>query len=194
MSLNQRSRLTRVQCQKPFGNLCDWFKNVWPVLGADLPRGVGQEQSGRSTLEMLGVLVIIGVLSIGGIVGYRQAVNSYEVNSLLFFARQYASQIFMRKGIHYNNGQAVLPTPKELGFKPMEMGMYPTTDYLKKNGVELHLSFYNQNHCQIAADFLNTRCQLVSKGAMCRHVENAGIGSEDLERVVGCFDYVFYDN
>ncbi|MBS6473139.1 MAG: hypothetical protein KH347_02690 [Acetobacter sp.] len=33
----------------------------------------GTNESGRSMIEMLGVLAIIGVLSVGGIAGYSQA-------------------------------------------------------------------------------------------------------------------------
>ncbi len=37
-------------------------------------------ESGRSMVEMLGVLAIIGVLSIGGIAGYSKAMNKYKIN------------------------------------------------------------------------------------------------------------------
>lgn len=36
-------------------------------------------QSGRSMVEMLGVLAIIGVLSIGGIAGYSRAMIKFKV-------------------------------------------------------------------------------------------------------------------
>ena len=42
-----------------------------------------QNQSGRSMVEMLGVLAIIGVLSIGGIAGYRQAMTAHRANEFL---------------------------------------------------------------------------------------------------------------
>ena len=41
-----------------------------------------QAQEGRSMVEMLGVLAIIGVLSIGGIAGYRMAMNRYQANQI----------------------------------------------------------------------------------------------------------------
>ncbi len=41
-----------------------------------------QSQSGRSMVEMLGVLAVIGVLSIGGIVGYKLAMNHYQANQI----------------------------------------------------------------------------------------------------------------
>ena len=34
-------------------------------------------ESGRSMVEMLGVLAIIGVLSVGGIAGYTTAINKF---------------------------------------------------------------------------------------------------------------------
>ena len=46
-------------------------------------RGAQQKksQSGRSMVEMLGVLAIIGVLSIGGIAGYSKAMRRHNVNA-----------------------------------------------------------------------------------------------------------------
>ena len=41
-----------------------------------------QSQNGRSMVEMLGVLAIIGVLSIGGIAGYRMTMNRYQANQI----------------------------------------------------------------------------------------------------------------
>ena len=41
------------------------------------------QESGRSMVEMLGVLAIIGVLSIGGIAGYTMAMNRFQANEVL---------------------------------------------------------------------------------------------------------------
>ena len=40
-------------------------------------------QSGRSMIEMLGVLAIVGILSAGGIAGYSMAMNSYKSQALI---------------------------------------------------------------------------------------------------------------
>lgn len=40
-------------------------------------------QSGRSLTEMLGVLAVVGVLSIAGIMGYRYAIDKYRANSTI---------------------------------------------------------------------------------------------------------------
>ena len=42
-----------------------------------------KKQFGRSMIEMLGVLAIIGVLSIGGLLGYRRAVTKYLTNNII---------------------------------------------------------------------------------------------------------------
>ena len=47
-------------------------------------------QKGRSMIEMLGVLAIIGVLSIGGIVLYRRAVNNHQANTILDDVNRFA--------------------------------------------------------------------------------------------------------
>ncbi len=45
--------------------------------------GYRQGESGRSMVEMLGVLAIIGVLSVGGIAGYTTAMNKHRANKIL---------------------------------------------------------------------------------------------------------------
>ena len=43
-------------------------------------------ESGRSMIEMLGVLAIVGVLSIGGLAGYQMAMNRYRASALSDYA------------------------------------------------------------------------------------------------------------
>ena len=47
-------------------------------------------QSGRSMVEMLGVLAIIGVLSIGGIAGYTLSMRRYRANNILDAVAKYS--------------------------------------------------------------------------------------------------------
>ncbi len=42
-----------------------------------------EKENGRSMIEMLGVLAIVGVLSVGGIAGYSKAMNKYRVNKTI---------------------------------------------------------------------------------------------------------------
>ncbi len=50
-------------------------------------------ESGRSMIEMLGVLAIIGVLSVGGIAGYSKAMLKYKTNKAIDEITQLASNI-----------------------------------------------------------------------------------------------------
>ena len=43
----------------------------------------GVAEQGRSMIEMLGVLAIIGVLSVGGIAGYSKAMSVYRTNKTI---------------------------------------------------------------------------------------------------------------
>ena len=51
-------------------------------------------EQGRSMIEMLGVLAIVGVLSVGGIAGYSKAMNKFKTNkmteqvTLIFYKHQ----------------------------------------------------------------------------------------------------------
>ena len=53
-----------------------------------------KSESGRSMVEMLGVLAIIGVLSIGGIASYTMAMNRFRANEIIDMGNKYASLVF----------------------------------------------------------------------------------------------------
>jgi type II secretory pathway pseudopilin PulG len=48
-------------------------------------------QYGRSMIEMLGVLAIIGVLSVGGIAGYSKAMTKFKINKTIDLVSQIAA-------------------------------------------------------------------------------------------------------
>ena len=64
----------RVQIRRNFATKC----TIRGTRGAKLP--VDATFSGRSMVEMLGVLAIIGVLSVGAIAGYSKAMMKYKLN------------------------------------------------------------------------------------------------------------------
>lgn len=52
-----------------------------------------RSMSGRSMIEMLGVLAIIGVLSAGGIAGYSMAMNAYKTNEVASRVQTMSTQV-----------------------------------------------------------------------------------------------------
>ena len=51
--------------------------------GPSMTGGRGANSFGRSMIEMLGVLAIIGVLSVGGIAGYSKAMEKFKINKTI---------------------------------------------------------------------------------------------------------------
>ena len=79
-------------------------------------------EAGRSMIEMLGVLAIIGVLSVGGIAGYSKAMNKFKTNKIadnvsmiVANVKTLYAQQNTYKGL--NNGTAV-----SMGVIPDELG------------------------------------------------------------------------
>ena len=52
-----------------------------------------KSQNGRSMVEMLGVLAIIGVLSVGGVYGYGVAMKKHKANEALHKASMLATTV-----------------------------------------------------------------------------------------------------
>ena len=80
-------------------------------------------ENGRSMVEMLGVLAIIGVLSVGAIAGYSKAMMKYKLNK----QRDQINQIMMSLIEHrsvftsVNHGESIVPTLIKLNALPKEM-------------------------------------------------------------------------
>ncbi len=65
-------------------------------------------EHGRSMIEMLGVLAVMGVLSVGGIVGYSIAMNRYQANQIVDASSKYSLYILELCKTIYNNKQSGL--------------------------------------------------------------------------------------
>lgn len=74
-------------------------------------------QQGRTMVEMLGVLAVIGVLSIGAVVGYRQAMSSKKANDVVKYLSSVSLQVTQNPKVivndlceDYNNGRFDKPS------------------------------------------------------------------------------------
>lgn len=56
-----------------------------------------KNQSGRSMIEMFGVLAIIALLSVVGVAAYRYAVSRHEANSILKQSHEITSDVMFRQ-------------------------------------------------------------------------------------------------
>ena len=76
-------------------------------------------QFGRSMVEMLGVLAIIGVLSVGGIAGYSKAMMKYKMNEHRVMLNSLVNTLFMYadKVISFNNNSTESVDISEIFYK-----------------------------------------------------------------------------
>jgi len=87
-------------------------------------------QSGRSMVEMLGVLAVIGVLSVGGITGYKYAMDIIYKNKALEIVQHFilSVKIENEKDISLYDTTETLPTQSN-----KETTLYFYENYLGKN-------------------------------------------------------------
>jgi type II secretory pathway pseudopilin PulG len=138
-----------------------------------------KSESGRSMVEMLGVLAIIGVLSVGGIAGYSLSMRRHRANGVIDLVSKYAlvaynqcqqkvlnGEIF---GVDYctgNSGTGSLPTTFDnagVGTLPAGVthigGMQIATD--TATGVDtvvVSARFDDDKLCQAVASSVGKNC------------------------------------
>jgi len=95
-------------------------------------------EQGRSMIEMLGVLAIVGVLSVGGIAGYSKAMNKFKTNKVIDQVNMMSTNIrtlysSQRNYAKLTNGIAISMgvIPNEM-YAPVSNGSY-SSDYTITN-------------------------------------------------------------
>lgn len=100
-------------------------------------------ESGRSMVEMLGVLAIMGILTIGGIMGFNYAMDKQKANQIadgiVMRAMSLSPQLLL--------GYAIQDTSLDGSF-PAQIGEYPVKLYGDEVGFDLVVSNIDHNVCQ----------------------------------------------
>ena len=81
--------------------------------------------SGRSMIEMLGVLAIIGVLSVGGIAGYSKAMTKFKTNQVADQVSTIVTNIKTLYAQQKSYKGLDRESAMEMGAIPDELGSYP---------------------------------------------------------------------
>ena len=132
--------------------IANWFDLDTPIKSECDRRGKSAS-TGRSMVEMLGVLAIIGVLSVGAIAGYSKAMMKYKLNKQTEQINQLIGTIIRYKSsLMINPDSADAPTSdyqlvpllKKLGEIPKEM--YTSPDYFIKDSFATGYYIYNRNN------------------------------------------------
>ena len=115
------SGLTRISRWNKFAT---WFDLDTPVKPECDSMGTDSATCrGRSMVEMLGVLAIIGVLSVGAIAGYSKAMFKYKLNKQAEQLNQVINSVikYVRVMDSYKSAQNLTPLFVKLGEIPQEM-------------------------------------------------------------------------
>ena len=75
-------------------------------------------ENGRSMVEMLGVLAVAGVLSIGGVAGYRYAIDKMNANDIINEVRKRAVTASQQRILGHDINLSELAGLKE--FMPLQ--------------------------------------------------------------------------
>ena len=144
------SGLTRISRWNKFAN---WFDLDTPIKSeCDTMETDAATCRGRSMVEMLGVLAIIGVLSVGAISGYGKAMFKYKLNKQTEQLNQVIGTIVRYKSsltINPNSADApmsdyqLVPLLKKLGEIPKEM--YTSDNIYIKDTFGTVYYIYNRN-------------------------------------------------
>ena len=96
-----------------------------------------KQESGRSMFEMLCVLGVASILSIGGIMGYSSAMNRFQAAKIIDLSNKYALHVFeLCRKIHDNGKTGLLAvkycspaTPGMHKFEDTRLGTLPPSVY-----------------------------------------------------------------
>ncbi len=154
------------------------------------PDATNPQEHGRSMTEMLGVLAVLGVLSIGGVQGYRYAMNKYHSNEVINELNLLNAQlaVFMN-GIHDDEAVMSLGEPYDNG-ETINAGGYAfsygcgqdpdstTPCDLDETGYYMTLDGVPEDVCKSASQMTANMMNLVEQ-RINGHTDNKGILCQD---------------
>ena len=124
-------------------------------------------QSGRSMIEILGVLAVVGLLSIGGLTAYRLGMRRYWASKILNDVKQYHVVI---EGMN---------TPFNLRGEINDNDFTPETDYefLAESAVTGETDYYRITTYGISKPLCETMVQMAGKNPFENYTDTAAFGA-----------------
>lgn len=117
------------------------------------------QESGRSMVEMLGVLAIIGVLSVGGIYGYTVAMRSNRINEII-----HGASMLNAMGQALNEGQGDGELNYEDLFSDLPKGVENMV--YDNHDITVEMADNNQDDCLFLTNKMGDAIQVKSPCAL----------------------------
>ncbi len=139
-----------------------------------------KHESGRSMVEMLGVLAIIGVLSVGGIAGYSLSMRRHRANQVVDYISKKAvseyskcQKIALDEGIDVEDCDAGISFCEDTDVGPLPAGVscFWVSDWDNERssqndndseGLDMFTVFTDQKLCQAVAATVGGTCRTSS--------------------------------
>ena len=118
-----------------------------------------KNEIGRSMLEMLGVLAVVGVLSVGGIMGYKFAMDKYQANQTVNDINLRALDILIQQS--ENKPISLDEWENMASIFPIELVFDGETT---EERALIQVSNVPQNVCKILLNDMNTRSEISING------------------------------
>ena len=127
---------------------------IMKKVASRCPLDASPKEQGRSMVQMLGVLAIIGILSVGAIAGYSKAMTKYKLNKQAEQISWLLNAMYRYKDLLGQNQpwESFVPYLKKLGEIPQEMIKDNTTTLYDSFGMEY--SIYT-NGCSPTCNYTN---------------------------------------
>ena len=117
-------------------------------------------QSGRSMIEMLGVLAIVGVLSVGGIAGYSKAMEKFKINKTIDQVSHIIANVRTLYAQQTTYSGLSGETAYQMGIIPSELGSHNQDGEFTNsfNGrITINANLIDNNYFQVAIDGLDEK-------------------------------------
>ena len=110
-----KKRNTKRHCKKQIATPLKTVRNEHSgvIPHCEHSEAIYSLNTGRSMLEMLGVLAIIGVLSVGGIAGFKMALNRHQENKVFDEANIQGLEILTARSVQMNGDEIYYPYASE---------------------------------------------------------------------------------
>ena len=162
-------------------------------------------QCGRSMIEMLGVLAIVGVLSVGGIAGYSKAMEKFKINKTIQQITKIAANVqtlYIQQdnfnGLDNTTAVQMGVVPDELETSSSGGGTYIYIDNAFGGSVWIdHLWEAYSNYFQIGLTSMTKEACIALATADWNSISSSGVigvAINDITNVFGVVDYNTLDN
>ena len=116
-----------------------------------------KSQSGRSMVEMLGVLAIIGVLSVGGIAGYSLSMRRHRANQVVDILSKFALVAYSSCQQKLLNGDVTALS--ECSAKMQDPPYFPDSGIGNMPAGVIAIAFDDDKLCQAVGSVAGRECE-----------------------------------